>query len=174
LAARELSIYVVAPFNFEVQAERYACLAWLPDFGGPHGMVVAALSASRELRRVAGSVGQPCSFVNPEVYRTFNRRRFIETLLDWGFTGPQERRPPWVDDRIAIEFRAQQAAQSAAQRYAEQQGWHVQQIILGHEMIVLPTGQCVISVRVILEEGADHFLRYEGEANGTGQLSPVK
>jgi hypothetical protein len=43
VAGRALSIEVVAPATFELDGQQYACVAWLPDFGGGNGTLVAAM-----------------------------------------------------------------------------------------------------------------------------------
>ena len=40
-----------------------------------------------------------CSGLNPEAYNKYDRNEFIDTLEDWGWFGPKEKRPPWYTDK---------------------------------------------------------------------------
>lgn len=95
-AGRDLGIEVVAPFDLVVEGQRHQFLAFMPQFGGAKGMVVAEMDADRGLYGVAQNAGYYISFVNAETYDKYDRQHFIETLRDWGFYGPDEQRPRWV------------------------------------------------------------------------------
>ena len=41
--------------------------------------------------------GYYLSCVNARRYSRFEREHFIETLVDWGYTGPATVRPTWLD-----------------------------------------------------------------------------
>jgi len=41
--------------------------------------------------------GYKWSFINRERYSVFDRETFMETLIDWGFFGPRDKRPSWWD-----------------------------------------------------------------------------
>lgn len=100
-ASRELGVDVVAPFWLVTDAgERYSYVAYLPHFGSPRGILVAALPADLPsdpaLERAAKSQGYICSFV-ADIYREFDRPLFVETLVDWGFFGAKDQRPAWLE-----------------------------------------------------------------------------
>jgi len=70
------------------------------SMGGPHGMLVQttqppAFAVDEGLHADAKAAGLYLSFINAEVYRTFERDRFQELLTDWGYFGAIERRPAW-------------------------------------------------------------------------------
>jgi hypothetical protein len=100
-AGRQLQLDVIAPFLLP-HAERHTlCLAYLPYFSGRHGIVVlptrppsfetdASMKAQLEL------LGYSWSFVNVTVYAKFDRELFIDTLREWGFAGPPDKRPSWL------------------------------------------------------------------------------
>lgn len=100
-ARDKLGIAVVAPFTFRVDGRAYECVAWLPDFGGPRGMVLFELSAP-EFRVPAEAVAdaEACGYrwsgVNGALYRQYNEAVFVEALRDWGFTGAASARPTWL------------------------------------------------------------------------------
>jgi hypothetical protein len=174
LAGRELGIQVVAPFTFEAEGQLYPCLAWLPDFGGGDGTLVAEIGADRDLLRAGTLVGRRCSFVNPGAYRTFERDHFIETLLDWGFSGPPQRRPTWLDEPLAVEHEIREAAERATQEHARDQGWQVEQTIPGRDVTVSPSGQRALSMTVILQDGSERCLEYRRDVSGVGQIAQFK
>ncbi len=71
-------------------------LAYVPHFGGGNGIVVAALPSDGAQYATAERAGYRCSFVNADLYGTYDRALFVETLTEWGFTGPAEKRPEWM------------------------------------------------------------------------------
>ena len=100
-AARELDIEVVAPFTFGVAGRTHECDAWVRDFGG--GIIVVGENypeyvASPLLIVDVERAGYGLSRVNIAFYDKYDRERFVETLEEWGFTGPLDRRPSWLDN----------------------------------------------------------------------------
>jgi len=77
------------------------CSAYLPDFGGPAGMVFGLLEGpdhevDKRLSSAADAQGLYHSFINAEVYESYDEEVFKEALTDWGFFGDEERRPVWL------------------------------------------------------------------------------
>jgi hypothetical protein len=103
VAERELSIRVVAPFEFRAGAASYNCIAYLPDFGGPRGMLIEAFvprksPRNKALDRDAQAAGYYRSSISADVYQDFDRAKFQEALVDWGYYGPAVSRPQWLDE----------------------------------------------------------------------------
>jgi hypothetical protein len=101
LASERLGIRVLAPFDFRVDAISYSCVAHLPDFGGPKGMLLQAMfppkfTTDEELANDAKKAGYYMSFINPNVYSESNLDEFKDTLKDWGFYGPPASCPEWM------------------------------------------------------------------------------
>jgi hypothetical protein len=99
VAAEQLGIDVIAPYTL-VSTENVTCAAFLRHFGG-HGGMVAGLSLppfniDKALQTAAKANGLYYSFLNPEQYASYNEERFNETLQDWGYFGPIDRRPSWL------------------------------------------------------------------------------
>lgn len=99
-ASSKLGIKVVAPYTLTVGNESRGCLAFLPDFGGPNGMVVAALTSSTllsdpRLHEPARKRGLFCSSVDPRGWAQYDEAVFKEALEDWGYYGPQDKCPAW-------------------------------------------------------------------------------
>jgi hypothetical protein len=177
-AGRALGIEVVAPFRFACDGREHECIAWLADFGGGRGIVLVGTSPpdfaiDRVLKQDASHEGFQWSALDLRSYAEFQREKFMEALLDWGFVGPKERRPPWLDGDVAQEFRLRQAAEVASQQYATTRGWTVQQTVLGASAARLPGGEWAISVRILLRGGQEHCFEYREHAGGTGELRPV-
>ena len=106
LAGSELGIRVVAPFEFKVDTRSFPCIAFLPDFGGPKGMILQAIfppgfAVDWTLRNEAEKAGYYMSFVNAELYSMFEPQGFQEALRDWGFFGPQTTQPVWTAVSLA-------------------------------------------------------------------------
>src|ERR1700689_410781 len=92
-AAKDLGIRVSAPFAVQVPGhEPINYEAHIVDFGGPKGAVVGVLSD--KLDDCRATQGYYYSNLSPS-YRDYGRQHFIETLNDWGWSGPAELRPAW-------------------------------------------------------------------------------
>ena len=101
-AGRELGIEVVAPYEFHGARQIHQCVAYLPHFGRPKGIVLQGYGPPDyephgTLSDDAKSAGLYCSIINVEVYKDFDREKFIEALADWGFYGDPEQRPAWLE-----------------------------------------------------------------------------
>ena len=99
-ASRYLRIKVCAPYELRVGGESVDCLAFLPDFGGPKGMVIGTTLApdfetDSDLIELAKKNGLYFSFINPAGYASYDESTFTEALIDWGFFGSLENRPNW-------------------------------------------------------------------------------
>jgi len=80
-----------------------SCVAHLPDFGSPNGMVIGFIhhpdyGVDTRLKLAAESQGLFCSFINYKVYGHYNEEVFKEALADWGFFGDETLRPSWMAD----------------------------------------------------------------------------
>jgi hypothetical protein len=101
-AAEVLSVRLESPYRFKTNTEKEVpCVGYLPDFGGPKGMVISYLSAPEfgidsVLASQAKSFGFYCSFINPKVYEKYDEEVFKEALVDWGFFGNEDMRPSWM------------------------------------------------------------------------------
>jgi hypothetical protein len=100
-ASKLLGIEVVAPFTLRTEKKSADCIAFLPDFGRPQGMVIGmdtplASAMENPLTECAKERGMFCSFLNPEMYATYNEEKFKEALIDWGFYGPSGNHPAWL------------------------------------------------------------------------------
>jgi hypothetical protein len=101
-AADVLDVFVIAPFVMPGVDQRATCIAFLPHFGGPHGMVIEGFappdySQNPSVAKFAAEWGLYRTAINLGLYRTYDGDRFREALRDWGFFGPAERRPSWLD-----------------------------------------------------------------------------
>jgi hypothetical protein len=90
-AAADLGILLTSPFTAQVQGDGPVELeGYLPDFGGPAGMVF--ISFSRRVKPL--KLGLYASVLSPD-YQKYRRNLFVETLNDWGWYGSGDRRPNW-------------------------------------------------------------------------------
>lgn len=102
-ACRKLGIKIVAPFTLKVGTQSVDCLAFLPDFGSPNGMVIGAILGPKFetdacLTELAKRKGLFYSFINPSPFANTSVEEavFKEALIDWGFFGPEKKRPSWL------------------------------------------------------------------------------
>jgi hypothetical protein len=99
-ASRAFGIDVIAPYLMQNGAKTVKFEAFLPDFGGPNGMVLGLVADTdaemREPLRCANAAGLNVSFLNPEVYGEFNKKEFWDALKDWGYFGSKNRKPKWA------------------------------------------------------------------------------
>ena len=51
----------------------------------------------RHLAFTAEEAGHSWSFVSVAAYGIYERGTFMQALREWGFTGPDERRPLWLE-----------------------------------------------------------------------------
>jgi hypothetical protein len=97
-AGAELGFELTAPFAIELDGESVICVAFLPHFGGPNGMIVAVLdpqsSIDQRIIQYSRKNGLFYSFVGLN-YGNYERSRFVEALEDWGYYGPQDKCPVW-------------------------------------------------------------------------------
>ncbi|MBI3887000.1 MAG: hypothetical protein HY302_14925 [Opitutae bacterium] len=99
-AGTRLRVSVTAPFAFEDGASQ--AIAYLPNFGGPNGMVIGLIGApdyepDRALSDAADQAGIYFSFISAEIYGGYDAERFKETLSDWGYFGESSKRPEWLE-----------------------------------------------------------------------------
>ena len=64
------------------------------DFGGPKGCIPILLDTPRCIIDAVERDGYYRSQLSSS-YAQFNEQLFLDTLNDWGFHGPVERRPIW-------------------------------------------------------------------------------
>lgn len=97
---RKWGIRTIVPFVLKVEGQCVDCIAYLPDFGGPNGMVIGAMdlpevSSDDRVFALARKKGLFCSFVNVSAFgdRKIAENVFKDALEDWGYFGPPENRP---------------------------------------------------------------------------------
>ncbi len=101
-AGSSLAIRVEAPFTFRVDACDRRCVAYLPDFGGPNGILLVAtvppvFETDPAFDSAAHDAGYYVSYINIEEYADFSEESFKEALCDWGFFGSEARKPDWLE-----------------------------------------------------------------------------
>lgn len=93
-AACKLRFRMHPKFRLKNRYEEHETLFFLPDHGGPKGMVVAGttppeFAIEKRLSDAARRAGLFVSFINLEVYRHFKEAVFTDALNDWKY--PYER-----------------------------------------------------------------------------------
>jgi hypothetical protein len=102
-ACAELDVQIVAPFILTDGEYSGACIGFLPNFGGPNGMVIGAMdlpsvAPDSRVETAARRRDLYISFVNASAFSnsSVDDRTFKEALEDWGYFGPQTGRPKWL------------------------------------------------------------------------------
>src|SRR5260370_32358451 len=86
-AAKSLSLRIEAPYVLEgADGIKVPCVAYLPDFGSPNGMVIGFICRpdhkdDSRLRLAAESRGLFFSFINFKVYEQYNEEIYKEALV---------------------------------------------------------------------------------------------
>jgi len=95
VAADDLAFTLVAPFTLDDADETFEYLAWLPQFGSDHGMlIITALGeAQSRLIRAAASRGYGYSCLDA-TNEPYDRDVMIDLLTDWSWSSP-EPAPQW-------------------------------------------------------------------------------
>lgn len=92
---RELGVRVETPWTLLAGEREVEVDAYLPDFGGPRGTVMT-LGDMRDfdmLSELSREAGVYCSSLNADAETS--EESVQETLNDWGYYGPPDRKPGW-------------------------------------------------------------------------------
>lgn len=95
MAAQDLGIEIVCPFVLTLKnGEEVQADLLVKDFGPT---LVVTDAAEETLRRLGDQLGIEgygySAFCGEEL--VYDRELFIKTLNDWGWAGPEDRRPKW-------------------------------------------------------------------------------
>ena len=95
-AGDDLGIDVEAPYVRESSAGTARFVAFLPDFGGPNGMVLGGLGdPDGDLpAQVAGEEELRYAEVG-RAFATYDAEVFRDALDEWGWQGPEGTEPEW-------------------------------------------------------------------------------
>lgn len=95
IAAEELNIKVYSPFSFlDEEGLRFQFELVIENFGSKKGTIVLSMNEVNDTS-IPERLGVFCSQVNLEIYGKYDREEFIDTLIDWGYFGPEEDKPAW-------------------------------------------------------------------------------
>lgn len=101
-AADDLGIRVTAPVELrDTSGTPFACEALVHDFGSPKGAVVVSAKTERRVRQNLRSLGEELCVIRAERRRAaaYNRKHFVDELLDWGWFGKAGAEPGWYSER---------------------------------------------------------------------------
>ena len=105
-AALDLRIRIQEPNPLDGVPDDADRVVYLPDFGSKRGTVVfvqdfAAPTLERFGTKPLEAAGYFFSILSLESYARYKREHFIETLVDWGYFGPDESCPDWYAAAIS-------------------------------------------------------------------------
>lgn len=97
LVAEDLGIHIETPYAIRLSdGSSLVVDALVKDFGPPLGMLVAADYAV--LKPFKGSlVAEGYGYATNIGEGPYERASMVEVLKDWEWSGPQERKPDWLD-----------------------------------------------------------------------------
>ena len=77
-------------------------LAYFPDLGGRNGMIVVTdFSEVRGKHELISDAGYGfTTLTDPHCDHSDDKVAFIEMAIDWGWTGPEDRRPSWLVEQV--------------------------------------------------------------------------
>ena len=102
-AAQELGVTLISPpVTIPSGLEMYPML--VPYFGTEKGTFVFSEMQPKSVVDELRDNGYTCSIFSqcPEGYRV-SVENLVEILSDWGWSGPENRRPSWVKDERSYE-----------------------------------------------------------------------
>ena len=100
-ASKELNFDLEAPYKLEDSDNSYQCIAMVPHFGNPKGIVILLtfppdFPTDSKVFSVAEKLGFSCSYINVEDYMEYTKAIIVEALSDWGFFGEISNKPDFV------------------------------------------------------------------------------
>ncbi|MEH0018421.1 MAG: hypothetical protein V6Z89_02155 [Desulfobacter sp.] len=106
-ASKELKFRMETPFTIQYGNKKLQCLAFLPDFGGKNGMVLDLIfpptfEVNSELESACQMMDIFLSSINAIEYQNYNKKIFMEALIDWGYYGTQDEKPKWINQELGM------------------------------------------------------------------------
>lgn len=100
-AARDLGIRVTAPIELQdASGQPFTCEALVHDFGSATGGVVVSAKTERRFRAQLRSVRDKLWVSRSGPLIGYNRKYFIDELVDWGWFGERGGEPRWYSERV--------------------------------------------------------------------------
>lgn len=102
-AAQELCFEIVSPFVLQNDLRAHNCIAWLPHFFSKKRGVLVVGHGTLDKTFISDSnrLDYSLSIINMQSYSVYDRQLFIDTLLDWGYFGPIEKKPSWYVSSVS-------------------------------------------------------------------------
>jgi hypothetical protein len=93
-ASEKLYIEIEAPFIYKDNIFPLM----IKYFGTENGTLIQDMNECKDLKSI-DIIGYYFSALNPICYEKYNNEQFIDTLEDWGWFGPEEKRPSWYNGK---------------------------------------------------------------------------
>jgi hypothetical protein len=95
-ASEDLAFEFISPFSFEDKAGKTrTCAGLVRHFGGPMGALIIGEDSEPDTEDAGAKAGYYTSALSPLHYNRYNPSLFMNTLRDWGWHGPTEKKPSW-------------------------------------------------------------------------------
>ena len=103
-AASDLGIRFTSPFRVHHGGNVFDCLGFVHQFGRRAGTVISVMNEPSSLTRYPLDDDYYFSELS-DSYSHYDRQRFVDTLDDWQFFGPDSEKPDWYTGKSWGHFK---------------------------------------------------------------------
>ena len=101
-ASKDLGIRIEIPYRITYKEKTIEVIAYLPDFGSKNGMVINMVhppefTVNPDLEQICQGLDLFYSSINAELYKTYDKKLYTETLVDWCYFGDPKCKPRWIN-----------------------------------------------------------------------------
>lgn len=95
-AASALDVAITTPFVLvDADGQSHTFIALFEQFGSAKGVLICQSDDWVVKNPIALRHGYYCSGLHPQSYSNYDRGLWIETFEEWGWLGPEWKRPSW-------------------------------------------------------------------------------
>lgn len=96
-AGKDLGIEFICPYEFsDRKGGSFSCTGLVKNFGAPKGVLIISRKDGDNLFDIGPNLGYYTPSLNPRYYECYDQEKFIETLREWGWYGPENKKPKWL------------------------------------------------------------------------------
>lgn len=101
MAAEDLAIRVSAPVELmDASGRPFLCEVLVHDFGSPEGTLALSSKTARRVKQALKGLRIGACVGGAGNGRAYVRKRFVDQLLDWGWSGKAGSVPRWYAERM--------------------------------------------------------------------------
>jgi len=101
-AAQELGFDFVSPYLFNENGKiEFECFGFVANYGSKTGTIILLacppdFEINSKLNNTIRNKGYYCTNINTEIYAIYKSDLFIDSLVDWSYFGPENKKPNWI------------------------------------------------------------------------------